>query len=168
MLKFSGLVLRCNFSILARVRAVIQRVSEAGVKVDGETIGSIGRGLMVLIAAGPEDQESDAKLLADKIANLRIFSDADDKMNLSLLDISGELLGISQFTLFGDARKGRRPSFVAAMEPVEAARLYEKVLARLREVGVQKVACGRFGADMKVSMVGDGPVTILVDTKKRF
>jgi D-tyrosyl-tRNA(Tyr) deacylase len=150
------------------MRAVIQRVSEARVDVDSETIGSIGKGLMVLIAAGPGDQESDAKLLADKIANLRIFSDEADKMNLSLLDIGGELLGISQFTLFGDARKGRRPSFVAAMEPVEAARLYERVLTGLRDLGVSKVACGRFGADMKVALVNDGPVTILVDTKKSF
>ena len=150
------------------MRAVIQRVSEASVQVDGMTIGSISHGLMVLIAAGPGDQESDAKLLADKIANLRIFGDEEGKMNLSLLDISGELLGISQFTLFGDARKGRRPSFVAAMEPVEAARLYERVLRGLREAGVEKVACGSFGADMKVALVNDGPVTILLDTKKSF
>ena len=150
------------------MRGVIQRVSEASVQVDGETIGSIGRGLMVLIAAGQGDQESDAALLADKIANLRIFSDEQGKMNLSLLDIGGELLGISQFTLFGDARKGRRPSFVAAMEPAGAARLYERVLTGLRDVGVTKVACGRFGADMKVALVNDGPVTILLDTKKTF
>ena len=150
------------------MRAVIQRVSEASVTVDGDTIGSIGAGLMVLIAAGPEDQESDAKLLADKIANLRIFSDPQDKMNLSLLDTGGELLGISQFTLFGDARKGRRPSFVSAMEPVSAQRLYERVLTCLRDLGVEKVACGRFGADMKVALVNDGPVTILLDTKKSF
>lgn len=157
-----------NFSILGRVRAVIQRVSEASVRVDSETIGSIGQGLMVLIAAGQEDDDKDAKLLAEKIANLRIFTDADDKMNLSVLDIGGEVLGISQFTLFGDARKGRRPSFVAAREPVEAARLYECVLAQLGNIGVSKVAHGRFGADMKVSLVNDGPVTILVDTKKSF
>ena len=150
------------------MRAVIQRVSEASVQVESETIGSIGRGLMVLIAAGPDDQESDAALLADKIANLRIFSDEQGKMNLSLLDISGDLLGISQFTLFGDARKGRRPSFVAAMEPTQAARLYERVLTGLRDLGVKKVACGRFGADMKVALVNDGPVTILLDTKKSF
>lgn len=168
LLKFVGLALQSDFSILGSVRAVIQRVSEASVKVEGETIGSIGRGLMVLIAAGPDDQESDAKLLADKIANLRIFCDAQDKMNLSLLDIGGELLGISQFTLFGDARKGRRPSFLAAMEPAPAEKLYERVLSGLRDLGVQKVACGRFGADMKVALVNDGPVTILLDTKKSF
>ena len=137
-------------------------------RVDGETIGSIDQGLMVLIAAGQEDDDKDAKLLAEKIANLRIFTDADDKMNLSVLDIEGEVLGISQFTLFGDARKGRRPSFVAAREPVEAARLYECVLSQLRAIGVSKVAHGRFGADMKVALVNDGPVTILVDTKKSF
>jgi D-tyrosyl-tRNA(Tyr) deacylase len=104
---------------------------------------------MVLIAAG-------------------IFTDEQDKMNLSVLDIGGEVLGISQFTLFGDARKGRRPSFVAAMEPVEAERLYEQVLTGLRGIGVLKVAGGRFGADMKVALVNDGPVTILLDTKKSF
>lgn len=150
------------------MRAVLQRVSEASVEVDGETIGAIERGLMVLIAAGPEDQDKDAKLLVDKIANLRIFTDAQGKMNLSVLDIGGGVLVISQFTLFGDARKGRRPSFVAAMEPTEAARLYKKVLQGLREIDVNKVAAGRFGADMKVALVNDGPVTILLDSKKIF
>ncbi len=150
------------------MRAVIQRVSEAHVRVDSETVGEIGQGLLVLIAAGHEDTSKDAKLLVDKIANLRIFKDDQDKMNLSLLDIGGEVLGISQFTLFGDSRKGRRPSFVAAMEPGAAEQLYEEVLAGLGEVGVSKVANGRFGADMKVSLVNDGPVTILLDTKKLF
>ena len=149
------------------MRAVIQRVSQASVRVEGELIGEIAGGLMVLIAAGHEDQEKDALLLADKIANLRIFTDEQDKMNLSLLDIGGEILGISQFTLFGDARKGRRPSFVAAMEPVGAERLYERFLQALRDTGISKVACGRFGADMKVSLVNDGPVTILLDSASR-
>lgn len=150
------------------MRAVIQRVSEASVRVEGETIGAIEGGLMVLIAAGQEDGDKDATLLAEKIANLRIFTDEAGKMNLSLLDIGGEVLGISQFTLFGDARKGRRPSFVAAMEPVEAERLYEKVMQSFREIGVSKVATGRFGADMKVALINDGPVTILIDSKKNF
>jgi D-tyrosyl-tRNA(Tyr) deacylase len=150
------------------MRAVIQRVSEASVRVEGETLGSIERGLMVLIAAGHEDGDKDAALLAEKIANLRIFTDDQGKMNLSLLDIGGEVLGISQFTLFGDARKGRRPSFVAAMEPVSAEKLYDKVMDSFAEIGVSKVAKGRFGADMKVALVNDGPVTILLDTKKNF
>jgi len=168
LLNFAQLALLSDFSILATVRAVIQRVSAASVEVDSETLGSIGQGLMVLIAAGQEDGDKDAKLLVEKIANLRIFTDEQDKMNLSVLDIGGEILGISQFTLFGDARKGRRPSFVAAMEPVEAERLYEQVLTGLRGKGVKSVASGRFGADMKVSLVNDGPVTILLDTKKSF
>ena len=133
-------------------------------QVDSETIGSIGKGLMVLIAAGHEDKDKDASFLVDKIANLRIFTDQLGKMNLSVLDVGGEVLGISQFTLFGDARKGRRPSFVGAMEPSEAARLYEKVMEGLSEVGVSKVATGRFGADMKVSLLNDGPVTLIVET----
>ena len=150
------------------MRAVIQRVSQASVQVDSETIGAIGQGLMVLIGAGHEDQDKDANFLVDKIANLRIFTDEQGKMNLSVLDIGGEVLGISQFTLFGDARKGRRPSFVAAMEPTEAERLYERVMQGLLEIGVSKVASGRFGADMKVALVNDGPVTILLDSKKSF
>ena len=150
------------------MRAVIQRVSKASVRVESETIGHIGKGLMVLIAAVHEDVEKDAKLLAEKIANLRIFQDQEGKMNLSVLDIGGEVLGISQFTLFGDARKGRRPSFVAAMEPTMAAQLYERVLTGLTDAGIGKVACGRFGANMQVSLVNEGPVTILVDTKKSF
>ncbi len=168
LLNFVQLALLNNFSILDSMRAVVQRVSEASVAVDAETIGGIGQGLMVLIAAGHEDGDKDVKLLVDKIANLRIFTDEQGKMNLSVLDVGGGVLGISQFTLFGDARKGRRPSFVAAMEPVEAARLYEAVLTGLRSVGVTSVESGRFGADMKVSLVNDGPVTILLDTKKSF
>ncbi len=150
------------------MRAVIQRVSEASVTVEGEVIGQIGAGLMVLIAAGEGDTEKDADVLVGKIANLRIFSDDDGKMNLSVLDTGGEVLGVSQFTLFGDARKGRRPSFVGAMEPVRANELYEHVLAGLRTAGVRNVATGRFRADMKVALVNDGPVTLLVDSRKTF
>ncbi len=150
------------------MRAVIQRVTEASVTVDGETIGEIGAGLMVLIGAGDGDTEKDADLLVGKIANLRIFSDEDGKMNRSVLDIGGEVLGVSQFTLFGDARKGRRPSFVDAMEPVRANELYEHVITGLRDAGVSKVATGRFRADMKVALVNDGPVTLLLDSRKNF
>ncbi|MBL4633241.1 MAG: D-tyrosyl-tRNA(Tyr) deacylase [Kofleriaceae bacterium] len=150
------------------MRAVIQRVLEASVRVDGELLGEIGAGLMVLIAAGEGDTEADCKLLVDKIVNLRIFSDDNGKMNLSCLDVGGEILGISQFTLFGDARKGRRPSFMAAMEPVAAEKLYLGALERMREAGIGKIAMGRFGADMQVALVNDGPVTILLDSKKTF
>ena len=150
------------------MRAVIQRVTEASVSVEGERIGEIAAGLMVLIAAGEGDTESDAQALAGKIANLRIFTDDEGKMNLSVLDTGGAVLGISQFTLFGDARNGRRPSLVGAMEPVQANHLYERVLAGLRAAGVANVASGRFRAEMKVALVNDGPVTILVDTKKSF
>lgn len=150
------------------VRAVIQRVTEASVTVEGEVVGEIGPGLMVLIAAGQDDADKDADILVSKIANLRIFSDDEGKMNLSVLDKDGEVLGISQFTLFGDARKGRRPSFVNAMEPVEANRLYERVIEGLRGVGVKKVATGTFRAEMKVALVNDGPVTLLIDTRKNF
>lgn len=150
------------------MRAVLQRVSEASVRVEGEVIGQIGTGLMVLIAAGHEDTPTDAKLLVDKIVNLRIFCDEGGKMNLSCLDVGGEILGISQFTLLGDARKGRRPSFMAAMEPVAAEKLYLQSLEYMRQAGIEKVAMGRFGADMKVALVNDGPVTILLDSKKNF
>ncbi|MCP4443826.1 MAG: D-tyrosyl-tRNA(Tyr) deacylase [Myxococcales bacterium] len=150
------------------MRAVIQRVTEASVTVDGEVIGAITAGLMVLIAAGSGDTEKDADVLVGKIANLRIFSDEDGKMNLSVLDTGGEVLGVSQFTLFGDARKGRRPSFVGAMEPTSANRLYERVIEGLRGAGIKKVATGRFRAEMKVALVNDGPVTLLVDSHKTF
>ncbi len=147
---------------------VIQRVSEASVCVDGICIGEIAAGLMVLIGAGKEDEAADAKILVDKIVNLRIFNDEEGKMNLSLLDIGGQLLAISQFTLLGDARKGRRPSFMAAMQPEKAQQLYERVVAGFRQAGLSHVAVGRFGADMKIAMVADGPVTILLDSKKSF
>lgn len=157
-----------NYSKVPRMRAVIQRVSESTVKVEGKVVGSIGKGLLALIAAGPDDDDKDVALLVNKIVNLRIFHDDEGKMNLSLLDIDGEILGISQFTLYGDARKGRRPSFIGAMEPLGANALYEKVLAGLRDAGVSKVAKGEFGAEMQVSIVNEGPVTILLDSKKLF
>lgn len=150
------------------MRMVIQRVSEASVSVGGEVCGFVGTGLCLLIGAGQGDTQEDADALVKKVVNLRIFSDSAGKMNLSLLDIGGEALAISQFTLFGDARKGRRPSFVEALEPIAAQALYRNVVSGLREAGVAKVATGRFGEDMKVSLVNDGPVTILLDSRKMF
>lgn len=147
------------------MRAVIQRVSRAEVAVDGETIGSIGAGLLVFLGAGEGDTETDLKYIADKTVGLRIFSDDEGKMNLSVKDTGGEILVISQFTLYGDARKGRRPSFTGAMEPAAAERMYEQLIARMESEGI-KTAHGKFGADMKVSLLNDGPVTILLDSSK--
>lgn len=145
------------------MRALIQRVSGASVTVDGETIGKIGRGLLVLLGVGKEDRETDADLLADKVANLRIFNDEAGKMNLSTLDVQGEVLAVSQFTLFADSRRGRRPSYIDAAPPEEANRLYEYFMDRLRSNGVC-VQAGRFQAMMDVELVNNGPVTIWLDT----
>lgn len=150
------------------MRAVVQRVSAAKVVVDDQIVGEIGPGLVVLIGAGTGDGDGDAAYLVDKVANLRIFSDAQGKMNLSVLDIGGGVLAISQFTLFGDARKGRRPAFVEAMEPVGAEALYETCVAGLRAAGIAKVATGVFRADMAVTLTNDGPVTIMLDSKRAF
>lgn len=149
------------------MRAVIQRVSHAKVTVDGETTGEIGRGILVLLGVSQKDSEKEALYLLEKTLNLRIFEDAEDKMNLSLLDIKGELLVVSQFTLYGDARKGRRPSFIEAAAPVEANRLYEFFVAQARKQ-IEKVETGRFQAMMDVELVNDGPVTILLDSSKNF
>ena len=149
------------------MRAVIQRVSRAKVSVENETIGEIGRGILVLLGVADADAEKDAVYLLEKTLNLRIFEDARDKMNLSLLDIKGDLLVVSQFTLFGDARKGRRPSFSKAAAPAEANRLYEFFVHQARrQVGV--VETGKFQAMMDVELVNDGPVTILLDSEKLF
>lgn len=150
------------------MRAVVQRVSRAEVRVGGEIVGRIGRGLCVLVGAGRDDTEADADYLVDKVVNLRIFPDTEGKMNLSLLDVGGELLAVSQFTLYGDARKGRRPAFVSALEPKRAQELVERFVAGVRAAGVQKVATGRFGAMMDVELVNEGPVTILLDSKRVF
>jgi D-tyrosyl-tRNA(Tyr) deacylase len=149
------------------MRAIIQRVSRAKVKVDGEVIGEIGEGILVLLGVAESDSEKAAVYLLEKTLNLRIFEDADDKMNLSLLDIKGELLVVSQFTLYGDARKGRRPSFVRAAAPDEANRLYEFYVGEARKQ-IGKVETGRFQAMMNVELVNDGPVTILLDSEKLF
>ena len=146
------------------MKAVIQRVASADVKVDGKCVGECSKGLMILFGAAEGDSEADVELLAKKTANLRIFCDQDDKMNLSVLDIGGEILAISQFTLCADVKKGNRPSFINAMEPVEAERLYKLFCEKLRELGVKKVGEGIFGADMQVSLINDGPVTIIYDT----
>ena len=150
------------------MRAVVQRVSRAEVRVAGEVRGSVGAGLCVLLGAGEGDGESDVRYLVDKIANLRIFRDADDKMNRSVLDIGGGVLAISQFTLYGDARKGRRPAFTGALAPEPAEGLYQQFLAGLAAAGIPRVEAGVFGAHMEVELVNDGPVTILLDSRKQF
>jgi D-tyrosyl-tRNA(Tyr) deacylase len=149
------------------VRAVVQRVSRAEVRVGAEVTGRIGRGLLVLLGAGDDDTEADVGYLADKVVGLRIFADDAGNMNLALADVGGSLLVVSQFTLYGDARKGRRPSFVKAMAPGPAEALYEKFVAAARATGVP-VETGRFRAMMDVELVNDGPVTLLLDSKKQF
>ena len=149
------------------MRAVVQRVSRAKVTVDGELTGEIGRGILLLLGVSRADSEKEALYLLEKTLNLRIFEDSEDKMNLSLLDIQGELLVVSQFTLYGDARKGRRPSFIEAAAPAEANRLYEFFVSEARRQ-ITKVETGRFQAMMDVELVNDGPVTILLDSTKNF
>jgi D-tyrosyl-tRNA(Tyr) deacylase len=149
------------------MRAVIQRVSHAKVTVEARTTGEIGTGLLVLLGVGGEDDESDAAYLAEKTAGLRIFEDEAGKMNRSLVEIGGAALVVSQFTLFGDVRRGRRPSFDAAAPPALADQLYQQYTAELRARGVP-VETGQFQAMMKVELVNEGPVTILLDSKKLF
>ena len=146
------------------MRAVIQRVREGRVSVEGVTIGRIGPGLVILLGAGPEDGQAEADRLADKIANLRIFADAEGKTNLSVLDVGGEALVISQFTLYADCRKGRRPSFIHAALPDIAAPLVDYFADRLRQSGLNRVETGEFGAMMLVEIHNDGPFTIVLDT----
>ena len=146
------------------MRAVVQRVTNADVKIDGRVNGKIDNGLLVLLGVGNGDTEEDMKYIADKIIKLRIFSDEYDKMNLSLEDVGGSMLVISQFTLYGDCSHGRRPYFGNAMEPVSANEMYEKFVAYIRERGIH-TETGEFGADMKVSLTNDGPVTIILESK---
>lgn len=148
------------------MRACIQRVSEASVTVDGEVVGRIGRGLLVLLGVGFDDGPAEVEWLADKLVQLRIFEDDDGKMNRSLVDAGGAMLVVSQFTLFGDARKGRRPSFTAAAPPELADRLYQEFVARVRAMGIE-VQTGVFRAHMDVALVNDGPVTLWIDTAER-
>jgi len=149
------------------MRAVIQRVSRAKVSVEGEAVGEIGNGILIFLGISREDSEREASYLLEKSLNLRIFEDADEKMNLSLLEIKGELLVVSQFTLYGDVRKGRRPSFIEAAAPEKADELYKYFVAEARKQ-IPKVETGRFQAMMDVELVNDGPVTILLDSSKLF
>lgn len=149
------------------MRSVVQRVQSARVTVDGLEVGSIGKGLCALVGVGVTDEETDAISMADRLAELRIFEDESQRMNLSALDIGAEVLLVSQFTLLGDTRRGRRPSFTSAMEPAGAKVLFERVCDRLVQRGV-RIATGRFRAEMLVEILNDGPVTLLLDTTKVF
>jgi D-aminoacyl-tRNA deacylase len=149
------------------VRAVVSRVGSARVLVDGEVVGEIGPGLLVLVGVTHDDGPAEAAWLADKVAGLRVFDDGAGKMNRSLSEVGGGALVVSQFTLYGDARRGRRPSYVDAARPEQAAPLVDAVVERLAATGV-KVAAGRFGAHMTVESAGDGPVTILLDSARQF
>ena len=146
------------------MKAVIQRVSEASVTVDGAVVGAVKKGFLVLLGVMEGDTEADADVLAGKVARLRIFTDENDKMNLSVTDVDGEVLCVSQFTLCADVKKGNRPSFTPSAAPAEAERLYEYFMRRLKTEGVKNVERGVFGAHMEVRLLNDGPVTILFDT----
>jgi D-tyrosyl-tRNA(Tyr) deacylase len=149
------------------MRAVVQRVSRAAVRVGSETVGAIDLGLVALLGVGQQDGDEDVIYVADKVANLRIFEDEAGAMNRSVLDVGGAVLAVSQFTLYGDCRRGRRPSFTEAMAPEPASAIYEQFVTRLRQTGLS-VATGRFRATMDVEMVNCGPVTLLVDSKRSF
>lgn len=149
------------------MRAVVQRVTSSSVKVNGDIVGAINKGFNVLIGISKDDTIEDLKYIKDKIMNLRVFEDENEKLNLSIKDISGELLIISQFTLYGDCRKGRRPNFMEALGGNEAKKLYEDFLKLFDDEEI-KVETGIFGADMQVSIENDGPVTLLLDSKKNF
>lgn len=149
------------------MRAVIQRVERASVSVEGEIRGQIGAGFLVLIGVEEGDGDADFRYIAEKVPNLRVFEDDQGKMNRSLLDVGGEVLAVSQFTLLGDARGGRRPSFITAARPETADPMYERLVADWRARGI-RVETGVFGAHMKVALVNDGPVTILLDSRRRF
>ena len=149
------------------MRVVVQRVASSKVIVDESTIGEINKGLLILLGVTHEDTSKDVDYLLDKIVNLRIFEDENDKMNLSLKDVNGELLVVSQFTLYGDCRKGRKPNFTNAAKPDLATSLYEEFIDKAKKEGI-KVGTGKFGAHMMVDLVNDGPVTILIDSEKTF
>ncbi|KLO21746.1 MULTISPECIES: D-aminoacyl-tRNA deacylase [unclassified Marinitoga] len=150
------------------MRAVVQRVKKAHVDVEGETVGKIDKGILVLLGVGQNDDEKDIEWLADKILNLRIFEDNEGKMNLSLLDIKGEILIVSQFTLYGDCRKGRRPSYSSAAKPDKGKEYYEKFIEFIENKYKINVEKGVFQAEMEVNLINDGPVTLLLDSEKTF
>ena len=147
------------------VKGLVQRVSRAAVTVEGECVGSIEHGLLALVGVGHDDSERDAELLADRIVGLRVFADREGKMNLAVTDVAGALLVVSQFTLMGDTRRGRRPSFVGAAPPERAAALIEHLIEKARGLGIE-VATGRFGAHMHIDLRADGPVTLMLDTRE--
>ena len=149
------------------MRAVVQRVANASVTVGEETVGAVGAGLMVLIGVSKEDTDKDLKYIVEKVMNLRVFDDENGVMNRSVLDVGGSILAVSQFTLYGDARGGRRPSYIRAASPEPANELYERAVAAWRAQGIH-VETGRFRTEMKVSLINDGPVTILLDSEKAF
>jgi D-tyrosyl-tRNA(Tyr) deacylase len=149
------------------MRACVQRVARASVTVDGKVVGAIAAGALVLLGVAADDAETDVAYLAEKITGLRIFEDADGKMNASLADIGGSMLVVSQFTLYGDCRKGRRPSFTDAAPPELAERLYERFVVVVRQLGIP-VETGRFRANMQVELINDGPVTMLLESRKQF
>jgi D-aminoacyl-tRNA deacylase len=159
--------MRSAKGIKNRMRAVVQRVSRAKVTINGWTSGEIGHGLLVLLGVGREDGEADAAYLAEKVAGLRIFEDAEGKMNRSVEDVAGSVLAVSQFTLYGDVRRGKRPSFDAAAPPEQARQLYERFVQRIQAAGL-RCETGRFQEMMQVELVNEGPVTILLDSKKEF
>ncbi len=150
------------------MRAVLQRVTKASVTVEGQVIGEIGKGIMVLFGMLGTDDEKTMEYMLDKVVNLRIFEDENGKMNLSLLDVAGELLIVPNFTLYGDARKGRRPGYSGGAAPDVAAKLFAQLCEKAKAMPIQKVATGQFQADMKVALVNDGPVTLLLDSEKLF
>ncbi len=147
------------------MRTILQRVSSASVVIDGKCVGQIDQGYLVLVGFTHDDTESDIDYMVEKVKNLRVFSDDDGNMNRSLLDVHGKILSVSQFTLYADARKGRRPSFINAMHPEQAAKMYDLWNEKLRQAGIE-VQTGVFGADMKVTLTNDGPVTICLESRK--
>jgi D-tyrosyl-tRNA(Tyr) deacylase len=149
------------------MRVILQRVSEAAVKISGECVGEIQMGFLILLGIETEDDTSDADYLIQKITQMRVFADADGKMNLNVQDIQGELLVVSQFTLHASTKKGNRPSFIRAARPEQAIPLYDYFLSQLSTFFSGKIATGKFGADMRVSLINDGPVTIIIDSKER-
>jgi D-tyrosyl-tRNA(Tyr) deacylase len=150
------------------MRVVLQRVSEAAVKISGESVGEIQHGFLILLGIETKDDRSDADYLIQKITQMRVFADADGKMNLNVQDVQGGLLVVSQFTLHASTKKGNRPSFIRAARPEQAIPLYEYFIQQLQTMLPGKIASGKFGADMKVSLINDGPVTIIMDSKERL